>query len=322
MRRRERWGRRFVVLAFFLLGLGGGLARGAEEYVLGPEDVISITVWEHPELSRTAVVRANGAVTLPPLGDLPAAGKTTSTLARDLERQMYSSLRQTTQVTVSVVAFNSRKVFLAGQVTSPGRYSFEQMPDIVNLLGQAGGLGAGGDLSQVRILRRGDQGEQTLQVDLNKAIKAGDLSGLPTLQTGDVVFVPPTVGAGGGASIGDAVYVLGEVARPGSYSTGAGVDLIQALGLAGGATANSDLSAVEVLARDSGGGSYLLKVNLEEKLKTGSGGPEIHAGDTIRVPSRTTSPAYQAWNVLRAGLGTTRDVLNLVLIRDALKNKN
>ncbi len=321
MRRRERWGWRFAALLVVFISLFGTRSRAAEEYVLGPEDVISITVWEHPELSRTAVVRANGTLTLPPLGDLAAAGKTTATLARDLERQMYASLRQTTQVTVSVVAFNSRKVFLAGQVSVPGRYSFEQMPDIVNLLGQAGGLGAGGDLSQVRILRRGDAGEQTLQVDLNKAIKQGDLTGLPALQPGDVVFVPPTAGASTGA-VGDAVYVLGEVQRPGGYSVGTGLDLMQALGLAGGTTPNSDLAQVEILARDGMGGSYLVKVDLEEKLRSGNGGPEVRAGDTIRIPSRTTSTTYQAWSMLRAGLGTTRDVLNLVLIRDALKNNN
>ncbi|MBK8230346.1 MAG: SLBB domain-containing protein [Candidatus Eisenbacteria bacterium] len=221
------------------------------------------------------------------------------------------------------MAFNSRRVFLAGQVQSPGRYAFEQMPDIVNLLGQAGGLGAGGDLSQVRILRQGDAGEQTLNVDLNKAIKSGDLGGLPALQPGDVVFVPPTAGAVGGGGVGsDAVYVLGDVARPGGYSASAGIDLAQALGLAGGTTPNADLTCIEVLARDGVAGSYLVKVNLDEQLRNGSGGPEIRAGDTIRVPSRTTSKSYQAWNILRAGLGTTRDVLNLILIRDALDNNN
>lgn len=312
------WGA--ACLLALILASGPAVVLAAEEYILGPEDVVSVTIWEHPELSRTAVVRADGTVTFPPLGDLVAAGSGTAIFAREIEKQVYAKLRITTQATVSVVAFNSRKVFLAGQVLQPGRYSFETMPDIVELLGQAGGLGSGGDLSGVRILRRKDGSEETINVDLNRAIQQGDLTGLPKLESGDVVFVPPGAAAAGTAvATADAIYVFGEVIRPGTYTAGSAHTLAQVLVLAGGPTAVADLSCVDII---SGGteGSYLLRVDLQTELHEGRGGPEIRPGDTIRLSSRNTSLSFQAFTALRAGLGTTRDVLNLILIRDAFGN--
>lgn len=304
-----------------LCAVAFGAAQAAEDYVLGPEDVISVTVWEHPELSRTSVVRANGTVTVPPIGDLMAAGKTTALLARELEKQFYNNLRITTQATVTVVAFNSRKVFLAGQVMTPGRYAFETLPDILDLLGQAGGLGAGGDLSAVRILRRGESGETSIPVDVNHAIQQGDLSGLPRLQSGDVVFVPASatsanVGTGGI----DAVYVVGEVLRPGTYSASGGLTLAQILGVAGGATVSADLSNISVISEGDGSGSYVLRANLARELEAGRSGPEVRGGDTVIVPSRDAGIGRQTWGVVKSGLSASKDILNLILIRDGLKD--
>lgn len=315
-----------AILFAFLAGMAVcfgptvGVAFAAEEYILGPEDVISVTVWEHPELSRTAVVRANGSVTLPPLGDIPAAGKATSVLAREVERSLYSTLRQTTQVTITVIAFNSQKVTLAGAVNAPGRYNFEQIPDLMDLLGQAGGLGPGGDLSSVRIVRRSDSGQQTIPVDLSSAMLTGDMTGIPRLEPGDVVYVPSSGAVAGSAVAGEGLTVLGEVLRPGSYGAGAGCDLAQALAIAGGTTRDADLGRIEVLVRDELGGSFLLTVDLDQEMRDGRPGPLVRSGDTVRVPSRSSTTAGRVWGAMRVGLSATRDILNLFLIRDALND--
>lgn len=298
--------------------LGVSVAQ-ASEYVVGAEDVLSLTVWEHPELSRTVAVQADGTITLPPIGAVPAAGKTTSTLARDLEGRYYSVLRITTQVTVSVIAFNSQKVFLAGQVATPGRFSFEVMPNLVDFLGMTGGLGAGADLSRVRILRKGavGQGTETVNIDLTKAVQEGDMSGVPSLQSGDVVFVPGVL-AGSAMGGENVIYVLGEVVRPGPYSATPGLDLARVLSLAGGVTPMGDMGKVEVLSGGGKEGGFRVRIDLNKEIEAGRGGVDLRAGDMVVVSSRQSGAAGQAWGLFRETLGVSRDVLNLFLIKDVL----
>lgn len=316
---------RWILIAFLIgavLNLLGDrdTALAQDEYVLGPEDVVSITVWEHPELSRTVVVRANGDMTLPPLGDVPAAGRATSVLARDLEREFYRVLRQSLQVTVSVVAFNSQKVFLAGQVGAPGRYSFERIPGLVDLLGQAGGLGPTADLSGIRIVRREGQTQRTLSVDLSHAVETGDLAGIPALQPEDVVIVPASAAAGtmGGMVGGDPIYVMGAVGMPGAVPAGGDLSLMQALSLAGGVSPNADLDEIEIIGRDTGGGSFLMRVDLEEAIESGNGGPTLRPGDAIFVSAKGGGLG----TAFRATLDASRDILNLLAIRDVLRNND
>ena len=316
---RERTAKLAVAFSLALLAFSWSSSRAQEEYTLGPEDVISITVWESPELSRTVVVRADGTITLPPLGDVPAAGRATSVLARDLEREFYDVLRRTLQVTVSVVQFNSRKVYLAGQVTAPGRYSFERIPNLVDLLGQAGGLGANADLSDIRIVRREGENQRTLTVDLTRAVQSGDLSAVPPLQPNDVVIVPASSGGltAGGVG-GEPIYVMGWVGTPGAIPAMGGINLMQALSLAGGVAPNADLTKVEVVANDPAG-SYLMRVDLESAIRSGSGGPILRPGDAIRVVDKDGFGEV-ALGAAQVALGASRDILNILAIRDILRN--
>lgn len=306
-----------VVAILHLAAVRGDVALAATgEYILGTEDVVAVTVWEHPELSRTVVVRADGTVTLPPLGDVPAAGKTTAALARELESRIYSVLRIATQATVAVVSFNSRTVYLAGQVSTPGRYSFETIPNIVDLMGMAGGFGPQADLANVRIMRKTPQGgTTTITADLTGAMEAGDQTGLPALEPGDVVFVPATM-VGGAALGGDVVHVLGAVAKPGPYSLASAADLYQLFSLAGGVLPNGNLSEVEILAEDVHSGGYRVTVDLERHADAGRKGLPLQAGDTVIVPARSASPVAQAWTVIREGLGLARDVYLIREIAD------
>jgi polysaccharide biosynthesis/export protein len=308
-----------VVLGCALVLIGAVVAHAQEEYTLGPEDVISVTVWESPELSRTVVVRADGTITLPPLGDVPAAGRATSVLARDLEREFYDVLRRTLQVTVSVIQFNSRKVYLAGQVTAPGRYSFERIPNLVDLLGQAGGLGANADLSEIRVVRREGDTQRTLTVDLTRAVQSGDLSSVPPLQPDDVVIVPTSGGgiAAGGVA-GEPIYVMGLVGTPGAVPGGGGINLMQALSLAGGVAPDADLTKVEVVANDPAG-SYLMRIDLESEIRSGSGGPILRPGDAIRVVDKHGF-AQVALGAARLTLDASRDLLNILAIREVLRD--
>jgi polysaccharide export outer membrane protein len=313
-----------IMAAAVLMAAGPGPARATEGYLIGVEDVLSLTVWEHPELSRTIVVKADGTITLPPLGDIPAVGISTAELARNIEALVYSTLRFTTQATVSVIAFNSRKIYLSGQVTAPGRYGFEEIPGLVDLLGSAGGLNATADLSAVRILRRKEGGgPATLTVDLSRAVQTGDLSAVPKLEPGDVVYVPAAAAGGAGQVVGGGgIYVMGEVLRPGAYSSLPGMSLMQLLAIAGGLSPRADLSRILIFGTDPAGRPFRIKVDLGREMETGGRGPEIRLGDTVIVASLEAGPVAITWNVLRETLAVSRDVLNLFLIQDVVKNRS
>ncbi len=302
-----------------------GAVRAADTYTLGTQDVVAITVWEHPEMSRNATIRSDGMISVPPLGDLPARGKTTTDLAQDLENALSRTLRITAQVTVSVAEYNSRSVSVAGQVDKPGRYAYETFPSLVDVLGQAGGLSALADLSRVRILRQGKEGPQTFTVDVSRAVQTGDLIGVPALESGDVIFVPALAGAGtaaGGTGVApgsETIYVLGEVARPGAYPAIQGMGLLQALSLAGGLTPRGNLGEVEVISGAGQQESFRIRVDLEREMAQGKAGLPLMAGDVVLVESRGANAGAVAWGVIREALGVTRDAVNIILIRDSIK---
>jgi polysaccharide biosynthesis/export protein len=298
-----------------------GMSRpvlAAEEYVLNPEDVISISVWNRPDLSRTGPIRSGGEITFPPLGDIQAAGQTTASLSRMLETSLTDILRAPAQVTVEVVAFNSRRVTVSGAVTSPGRFSFETIPSLVDVLGAAGGLGAGADLSRVQVFRKKGDRQTAQSVDLTRALQSGDFTGLPVLEPGDVVYVPTVAGPGGSESP-NAIYVTGDVSRPGPYGIGDGLDLLKVLSVAGGTLPTADLSAVQVVGKDAAGRSFVVVVDLQRYLDRGQANFTVQPGDAVRVPSRSHARLGIAWIAAREALGLSRDVLNLFLIKDVLK---
>jgi polysaccharide biosynthesis/export protein len=310
--------RTIIVAAWIAVVLAGvGSALSAEEYILNADDVISISVWNRPDLSRTGAIRTGGEITIPPLGDVQAAGKTATSLARELETELTDILRTPTQVTVEVVTFNSRRVTVSGAVTSPGRYSFETIPGIIDVLGAAGGLGAGADLSRVQVFRKSGEQQGVQTVDLASALQAGDFSTLPSLSPGDVIYVPSVTGLGVGESA-TSVYVTGDVAKPGPYGIGTGLDLIKVLSVAGGNLPTADLSGIQVVGKDAAGRSYVVLVDLQRYLERGEGNFVVQGGDAVRVPTRPRSKAGAAWIVTRELLSISEDLLNLWVLHDAL----
>jgi polysaccharide export outer membrane protein len=310
---------RIVVVGLLLLVSSVATSKGSNEYRLGAEDVVSVAVWERPDLSRTVTVRAGGQITFPPLGDIQAAGETASSLARKLERRLDEFLRRPTQVTVEVIEFNSQRITVSGAVAAPGRLSYEKIPGIVEILGAAGGLGPEADLSRVQVFRTRGVQKTTVTVNLAAALASGDLSGLPELQAQDVVFVPAVAGEVGQATSG--VYVSGEVAQPGVYGVGTGFDLLKVLSLAGGTLPTADLGAVQIVSQDLNGGSFVVEVDLERYLDHGVADFVVRPGDAVRVPSYHKSVAGVAWLVTLQVLGASRDILNLFLISDVLNER-
>jgi polysaccharide export outer membrane protein len=290
----------------------------AQDYVLGAEDVIQISVWLHPELERSVTVSTSGTITFPPLGEVPAVGLTPKQLGDKLGERLSSFLRQTTAVTVTVTQFTSRSVFVTGAVARPGRYGFERMPSVVDVISQAGGALPGAELTRVQIVRKEGDSRRTIEADVASALRDGVGVQLPELKPGDTVTVPGTLAPGTSAA-GEGVGVLGEVARPGLYPVGPGQELWAVIAAAGGFTAKGDLTKVSVITRQ-GPGQAVVTIDLRHALQSGSRAPFLlRAGDVVYVASTAATASGKTWAGFQQVLAISRDLLNLVVIRDVVR---
>ncbi len=271
------------VPATLLAAVCGGACDAAEEsdYLIGIEDVLSVAVRERADLSGSFTVGPDGALTLPLLGEVKAAGLTVNQLTREVNRRL--SVFHAGEATVSVTQYNSRKVFVVGEVVRPGKYSFSVIPSIWHVLSEAGGPTDAALLSGVQVIRAGTG--ETVTVDVRKLLD-GQAPDQVKLQPGDTVRVPRRTSA---MPEGSAVYVLGEVRSQGGYEAGIAKDVVSAVAAAGGTTERSDLKKIRLVRRGASS-SIAMTVNLEGYLKEGlsAGNPETRPGDTILVPARRT----------------------------------
>jgi len=291
----------------------------ADEYVLGVEDVVAISVYLHPELERTAAIDADGNITVPPVGLIKAAGLTTKQLGDKISDRLATYLRQTTSVTVTVSQYFSRSVFVQGAVAKPGRYGFERIPSLTEVIGQAGGALPGADLSRIEVVHKKGAGGQTVYANLSEALRGGNTTGLPTLQPGDIITIPAGLGQGM-AVAGEGVGVLGEVAKPGIYPIGAGQDLWAVLAEAGGLTPHGDYSNVRVITRDRGTNA-VVTINLKAVLDRGVLKPTgIKPGDVVFVSTSAGSKFANAFGGFETVLRISTDILNLIVLQQITQN--
>lgn len=157
-------------------------------YRLGPEDLLSVSVWKDESLTREVLVRPDGMISFPLIGDLPAEGKTVDALRADLVKKLSPYLPDPT-LSVSVLKVTT-KIYVLGKVTRPGEYPVGRPVDVMQALSLAGGLTPYASENKIRILRR-ENGEQRTYLFRFGEVKKGEyLEQNILLQRGDVVIVP------------------------------------------------------------------------------------------------------------------------------------
>jgi polysaccharide export outer membrane protein len=165
-----------------------GIAVPAD-FVIGPEDVVGVLFWRDTDMTADVTVRPDGMITLPLLGDLRAGGLTPEGL-RDLVKKEAGKIMEDPNVTVVIRTINSRKVFISGEVTTPGSYPLVGPRTVLQLIAMAGGLTEYADSKNIRIDRT-DQGRTTSfkfnYKDVSKGVK---LEQNIQLKPGDTVIVP------------------------------------------------------------------------------------------------------------------------------------
>jgi polysaccharide biosynthesis/export protein len=160
------------------------------DYTLGPEDVIEISVYEQPDLSRSVTVRPDGKITCAYIGDVLVDGLTPMETAAKIKEEL-SVLVRDPVVTVTLLAFRSKKVYILGEVRSPGAYPLTSKMNVFDATATAGTMTVNSDPSKVRVVRPSTTGDpRVFEVNLSKVIKKGDASENFDLEPGDIVFVP------------------------------------------------------------------------------------------------------------------------------------
>jgi polysaccharide export outer membrane protein len=184
-----------VIIGVMLLLVPRG-AHGSTEstaagagYLLGPEDVLFISVWKDEHLTREAVVRPDGMISFPLVGDLSAEGRTVDDLRADLVKRL-SRYIPNANVTVAVTKVLSYKVYVVGRVTKPGEYLVGHYTDVLQALSLAGGLTPFAAENDIKIIRRVNGEQRVFLFRYSDVRKGRDLEQNILLQRGDVVMVP------------------------------------------------------------------------------------------------------------------------------------
>jgi polysaccharide export outer membrane protein len=153
------------------------------DFTLSKEDVIEVSVWKEPELSRTVPIRPDGKITLPLIGDLIAEGLRPQDLEAHVQK-MLSGLVRDPRVTVIVHDVNGAKIFVTGMVAHPGAFALRNQMGVLQALAMAGGLVEFADRGDIKVLRSDGR---RIEVDYDDLV-AGKRK--VTLGPGDTVVVP------------------------------------------------------------------------------------------------------------------------------------
>jgi polysaccharide biosynthesis/export protein len=184
-----------AVLVGFCLALSSGPAFGAADvpsgpdYLLGPEDVLSISVWKDEHLTKEVVVRPDGMVSFPLIGDIEAGGRTVEDLRLDITKRLTRFIPNV-HVSVAVIKLLSYRIYVLGRVNKPGEFMVGHHTDVLQALSLAGGLTPFASENDIKVLRRKHGEQQVLEFRYGDAKKGKDLDQNILLQRGDVVMVP------------------------------------------------------------------------------------------------------------------------------------
>ena len=174
----------------------GSLPSGSEpapaadvSYLLGPEDVVKISVWKDEHLTQEVVVRPDGMISFPLVGDIPAAGRTIEDVRLELVKRL-NKFVPNPHVSVLATKIISYKIYVIGRVNKPGEFLLGHYTDVLQALSLAGGLTPYAAENDIRVMRRNRGEQQVFQFRYGDVRKGKDLSQNIILERGDVVMVP------------------------------------------------------------------------------------------------------------------------------------
>lgn len=229
----------------------------AQDYILGEGDVLTVSVYDQPDLTSVVRISGDGMITLPLIGQVHAAGQSVDQLSGKIETRLADGYLIHPQVSIFIEEFRNLKATILGGVRSPGLYELKGQTTLLELISKAGGLIE--DASNEAIIRRHDstEAQETITINLNELMEQGQLSQNLSIMNGDNIFIPKK----------KVFYVTGEVKSPDSYTYIKGLTVIQALTKAGGLSNKAAPSRIKIIRSLDGKEQLLKDVNMDERVQ-------------------------------------------------------
>jgi polysaccharide export outer membrane protein len=278
-------------------------------YVLGAEDTITVKVFAADDIpDRPAQIANDGTVTLPMIGQIHAAGLSVSQFEAALTTA-YKKYFKDPQVTVQVSEFRSQPVAVAGNVNLPGVVQLRGNRNLMEVLGQAGGLrvDAGDSVLLTRNLSEGaipvpgaftdPTGKFSVaHINIRTIMSGKDPQDNIMIKPHDVITVPRA----------RMIYVLGNVSKPGGYvmTDNESVSLTQAIALAGGWNSSAALSATRILRASGGAEREQIPANIKKIMDNKSPDLQMQPDDILYVPNSFVKQFSSRGVEAAIGLGT------------------
>jgi polysaccharide biosynthesis/export protein len=296
-----------LFIAVGLLGTTLSATAAEDDYKIGTDDVLHVIVWDNKELEQTVVVRPDGKISFPLIGEIRAQDLTVPQLSDVLAQRLGTTVKNP-RVSVMVKEIRSYRVHFVGRIAKPGVYPIKAGTPLLQALTLAGGTSENADLPAAYVIR----GEKTLPVDLRKLIQEGDLSKNIRLEREDTIVVPEISSGSNPQEVLDRrIYVLGKVAKPGVYTLKQDVPILHALFLAGGVAETGDLAAAFIIR-----GKDKIPVDLWKLIQKGdvSQNVLVKHEDTIVIPAggELQNAVYVMGEVTKPGVYSQPEALSLL----------
>lgn len=162
------------------------------DYLIGPGDTIQISVWRNPEVSMAVPVRPDGKITTPLVDDLQATGKTSTQLARDIEKMLSKYIQQpvVTVIVTNFVGPYSEQIRVIGQAARPQALPYRRDMSLMDVMIAVGGITDFASGNSANVIRSKNGKQQKIRVRLEDLIKDGDISANIPMLPGDVLVIP------------------------------------------------------------------------------------------------------------------------------------
>lgn len=262
-----------------------GCPAWAQDYVIGPRDVIRIVVWGQADLAGVYTVSADGMILFPLVGPVEASGLTKNQLGQRLKTLLEKDYLVNPQVMVYVEEYRSKKVVVLGEVVKPGVYPLTGETSVLDIISQAIPTASAGKQIMLYMLKpreglamsgvgQNPAGERIRRLDLAK-IQSSDPSENIAVEDGDTLIIPKA-----GANF----WVFGEVTKPGGVtSEKLPITIIEAVTLAGGMTDKAKAAETKVVRKRSDGTEETISVDLSGVIPANREF-KLREGDTVIVP--------------------------------------
>lgn len=249
--------KRFLLwmMATLLTCTMGGASAG--ELLLGPGDVVKVSVYGSPDLAVETRVSDSGNISFPLIGQVKVGGLPTAAAEKKISGMLEAGgFIKKPQVNLIVTLLQSQQVSVLGQVNRPGRYPIDGKRSLMDLLALAGGVGPdGGDT--VSLIRKREGVTTKDVIDIVEMVRSADLNRDFELAGNDVIFVERA----------PRVYIYGEVQRPGAFRLERSMTVLQALAAGGGLTPRGTERGLRIKRRDENGKLQVINAKHDDLLR-------------------------------------------------------